>query len=1504
MSRRRTQRSTEDEQKRRRRGKQLFQGTLIESLESRRLLTTVITDTDPLTPAPSRFSFEYKDARDNAVRVVVVGDVSAEFIFARMTKGDDKGGGGWNELILNEHVPAGSKEDGRDLFHVYVAQASIDSYISIAHVPPVTTQGPRPMQPFTGGVSLTVFPSRGNELSKTTPGGTGDIFLGARTWTVPNVDNSGNRPIVYDNFNGLGIAPAPGSGRLFAGVSTAPNVSLGRFMFAGAISGHVFIQGSMQHFYCGALLTGMTAGQSEGAPLDPGNFYVAGDIRDILVKGSIGTHDVPGGNDRDKPNYFTGADFDIKGKVGQIRAGVDYMGSGTIYNNTPGNGLRTRQQEIEFRINPAINRGQFTDFENGQFGDNDAFFSNDTFDTAQFLGAINSKQLGAGSIQLNGYLQSVTLINDFVDYYAVPLMAGQTINIRMMAPITFQQQVIRNGVPTLVTVEQKSPLYVALIDPLQRLVASDHSSKGALTTQDPDDAFDPRQQELFSFKADRPGIYRIAVHTDAPTFAGAIRAGLVRYQLQVTGVGNVGLGGLVGNTIVATPSVGFIIDPGGGNIGGPGTNARSITGEYSNIEVVHGDLGAVFSTDYIVSTGGITATSVGGNLRAVDGLSLGIQDANVYRESIQVLAVTGSVGMVRGRESSGTAATDFNTFFNTPNLNFPIGRDVQWVIAADELITDLVVNGSVGVVQANSMGISTYAGSLNVNFDGVGKPGVIDLVECTTDLGTFQAGGPDINTNFGGNVRYIHVGGTAYRPRGFGGGSPEETTYVAGQEAQLTEDSGAQIILRPTLDQVFNPLTGGILDNSGVLTVLTYPIGRSLTEQGAAGVVIVRVTSTRGLAVRVTGGSAEIGEIVSQGSGPALVVDPGFDGIPNTADDNLGVDGIRNTGDDPFVLDPNAFSITGQPLDNSIDIRGGLVDVFDINGGGNFNYIRNFTPGEIVSTDVGPTLLLEATNLGFARSVVTPGTAVEGNVISDLVNTTDTEGSVFPYLQTKAAIIVHATSETGFAIQQLRAREAIGNVMILGRVQRIIANADGAGVKGVYEGITGSIFVRGQLREINIGEGVMPSGSGEFSHAGIYVLAEGGNFINDNSGLGRIGTVVNQGMGSDIRGDIVANNGIDQIILDGGSIINADIGVISGSAIVQGDPEQPVGGANFITTREFTTNYRIRQDGNIKLISIKNGGGIIGSWLRIYNIDDVVIKDGFGMVNTVLSTVGAGRFGNFTADGFGFRGVFWRGGQSLGNITATGLGNRLKTTAYPASLRFSEYLPMDPFFGVRPDALTDLHIVLGTSALMPSRKGTSASGTLDLSEVAVSRDVGSINVSSIRASNFNVGNNINSIVNRSYIDSARVTAGRIGTVAIGKDSLRTSFQVAGPVGPVIVGGTFRGSSRFFSSGQNGTIESFTVGKHLYGNVYAQKRIGVISVGGSYGSQGTRSGGSMGQFIVNGSFVSDSTLEVDDRLDQLTIGGDLEDGTLIRLGTLGNKIIGGAEVGTIDLKPWA
>lgn len=1473
---------------------------VIERLESRTLLTTIVTDTNPLTATPATQQFEYKDARGQTVRVVVHGDVSAEFVFARVTKGAEKTGFGGNDVILGEFVPplapndkgqlVANPEDGRDLFHVFVAQASIDSYISIARVANPPSRNPRPMQPFDGSVTLTVQPSSGDEVRKQTAGGTGSIYLGARTRdTAADIDDEADVPIRSARYNGQGLLPANSRNRLTAGFSTAPGVSLGRFLFGGAVSGQVIIQGSMETWYCGALLTGVTEGQIEGAPIALNNFYVAGDIRNILVKGAVGTNEVVVGEQGRAISYFTGVDFEVKGRVGQIRTGSDYAGVGTITNSNQGLGLRTRQQEIETRVPDGLNRGLFTEFENGQFGDREAFFHNDTFETAQFLGSINSKQTGANSVQVNGLYQWVPRVQDLADYYAVPLMAGQSITVRLIAPDVFTAGT---------AFEINSVLHVGVFDPERRLIASDYGDNAQHAPVA--NNLSAAQQQQFTFTADKPGIYRFAVGKD-PTFSTpGFRLGLEQpYQLQITGVGSMGLGGLVAQESVYA-------------ISGLNADRSSVLGSLGNIEVVRGDLGAVHSIgDFIVSglASGFNAIADGGDLRAIDAVSLGQFVGAAFGSDATIAVLTGSVGMIRSTGTDIAAhTTQINAFGRGTALLPPIGGDVQWIVAPNTFVTDLAVNGSVGVIQATRWGFTNYAGSLSVNADETGRPGVIDLIDVTGDIGTLQAGGPLISTGPGGNIRYMKIGpaATAYRPFTFGSSTPEETTFVQGQTATLTDDSGAQVVLTPTQQDVIDPLTGlPLVDingnpviNSGTLTVLTYPIARSITNQGGGGVAIVRVTSTRGVRVNTTGANAEIGSIVSTGTGPALVTDPGPDLLPNTGDEDLGEDQLPLTGDEPFVIDPANLN------DNSIDIRGARTDVYEIRGN-NFNSIRNGTGGEVPVINAGQVGNIDGTTLGIATSAFRPGMAVEQTTVIDNPGTAVSDGNTFPLNLAKTGVSVNGGSPTSFAVSNIRATRALGNVVAVGTVGNLQANSDNQGVRGVHEGIVGAAIVTGQLRLAQVGEGLNPSGSGNMGRAGLYAVTG----QNAAATVGRIERVVARN-GASIRGDIVTNNGIGDIeVTGGGSIINADIMNVLAPGVV--DPNNPGGGGGVATgtgadlspSREFSGLRTIVSNSLIDNILVQGAGGIIGTTISSASIGPIRSLGGFGIINTSLSTLGNGRFGAVTADGYGVRGVDFDGGQSLDSLSAVGPAKRLTTTSFSPDVRMSESLAVDPFFGTKPNALTDLHVLLGTTAKAPQRKGVSNGGSIDLSEVRVSRDVGAISANTIRASVFNVPNQIASINTGDYVDSMQVTAGRINRIDIGKDALRSSIQVAGPVGPVSIGGSFRGSSNLSATGANGSIQSFTTGRSLYGNVYAQQSIGSIRVGTVYGSAGGRTAGSLREFITNGDVLTGSKLEVEKELTRLVIGGDVQDGAAIRVGTLGTKTIIGDEVEAVNTKPW-
>src|SRR5688572_26797941 len=219
----------------------------IEPLEPRTLLHTLT----------GSGVFEYKDAEDQIVRVRYH-NIQAELVFGRVNENT-------NELVLSEPTFSfQGEEEGKDLFHLYIAQAGPGAFITAAQVPPITANV-RPMQPFTGNVQLTVFGSRGGLQAVSTAGGSGGIYLGAKTRDTPaNIQLEPDRPFLSDQFFGMGILGPRPNGRLAAGIHAEQGVDLDRFFWGGVISGQVDFGGSVDTLYAGGLLTGDTSGEGPG----------------------------------------------------------------------------------------------------------------------------------------------------------------------------------------------------------------------------------------------------------------------------------------------------------------------------------------------------------------------------------------------------------------------------------------------------------------------------------------------------------------------------------------------------------------------------------------------------------------------------------------------------------------------------------------------------------------------------------------------------------------------------------------------------------------------------------------------------------------------------------------------------------------------------------------------------------------------------------------------------------------------------------------------------------------------------------------------------------------------------------------------------------------------------------------------------------------------------------------------------------------------------------------
>jgi hypothetical protein len=265
------------------------------------------------------------------------------------------------------------------------------------------------------------------------------------------------------------------------------------------------------------------------------------------------------------------------------------------------------------------------------------------------------------------------------------------------------------------------------------------------------------------------------------------------------------------------------------------------------------------------------------------------------------------------------------------------------------------------------------------------------------------------------------------------------------------------------------------------------------------------------------------------------------------------------------------------------------------------------------------------------------------------------------------------------------------------------------------------------------------------------------------------------------------------------------------------------------------------------------------------------------------------------------------GGAVLNGLDARGDGKRLDTRQFTSSVRTSERRKVDPFFGTLTNRVTDLHKYLGTTAAAPVRKGRSNAGAIEDSTFSASRDLRSVRANAIKASDFNFGNRINSMIVQDIIDLMQVTTGGFDNMQVGHDARDSDITVAGPVGDINIKGNFLGSTRFRATGPNGTINNFSVGRSLFGILQATVDIGNITIGGDLGSSGVVGppafagidvGRDVRKLMVVGNVLSTASVQIDEDLNELIIGGDVEDGAVIRAGTIGKQDIGGGVFGSV------
>ncbi|HWE02259.1 MAG TPA: polymer-forming cytoskeletal protein [Tepidisphaeraceae bacterium] len=1412
------------------------------------------------------------------------------------------------------------------VFQIYISQSDSSGKI-------ITYAGagaPYNAPPLNG---FTIEPANGGPLVNIAgPPTGGDALIGARTRLIPIV------PITpYVPYQTLPVTPNSTFGpvgyvvgaNITPGIVSATGTDVGEVLVAGPVMGAVAFGGNIGLFYCNWLLTGTVNGSINHTDFpdytlpNPDNFTVAGSIGSLIVLNSIGE------DDGINPIYRTAFDMHVAGTIGEVRS---YDGIfGNINADDSPFAITDTDPTPQTEINPGVPMnvavglfefsGELTGIPMGTVGgvSNPTVFRNDDFYNPQYIGAISTAAGEAPSQSVvTGTLYADAVNQNFVDYYAVALMAGQTITAQVTDPLDV--------------------LHLGIYNPEDMLVASDFNSVSPSTTQ----------EQPFKYTVTEPGIYRFSVTNELNLgFSDAYPDQLIGdfgYTMTVQAVGNLAIGAIAARTgiqpdLAASPTFG----------------------------AANGDIGAITGEAQVASTaaapdpskiGPERITVQNGNFRDIDAGSIGDPTFNFPNPIVTI--PNGGLGRVDA--TSGDLVFDVPPLIEGPPP--VIGGDIQETSAAGDYQAILLSDGNIGVIKADAMtldgnddGVYPLWSTFQVNAgNNIATPGSIDLVDVTGDLGTLISG-PHFITGPEGNVGYVRVGGEAYRDNTFGGGTPETTEYQPGESVTLTDDSGAAVTITPTgIPGAIYPgnpepptqggvSPGGTLVNPALPQLEITAIGIE-GEPGvdAGGVAITQIISTGGVTVDgegdVPGQTVQIGQIITAGIGtPLIATPPAVVAAPVTtptvtpvvgpvyfpAPHSAGPVGRTFLQNPPPEIDPATVAATSY---NVLITGAARIDVFEtyacdttnpgifpstniIGGNAELNSVVNKTTGDIVNMEAASVGLLEDDGGQIGLSVSHTGVALNGEQVLE---------DAFPLLQAHNVVDIRGQSDgyIGAAIGTLIAPNGIGNFDVQGSIGNMTASILGP-VEVALPSLTMSDVATINALTLT-GSGIASSGSGEGSNAGLYVS-------------GVIGQI-NNATPNDIRGNLVSNVAFEGISISGGSIINSVIGVFAPGAPTLVLPVQTAtfgnytgtmvsatwnagfqtssieGGTNALTTFLSPITNPIYDLGNV---SVSGNGGIIGSDIRATHIGAVGAHGGFGIISTSISTTGAGTLASLYADGYGLRDDSFDGGASVGSITANGNGTNVSTQIFSSDVRISQSNSFDPYFGFAPDDLTDIDVALGATAAAPTNADTQT-GVIKDSSFDGSRDLGSVRAYLITATypnstNFDFANSIGTVTSTSDMINTNFITGRIDTFAPGGNLNNFSLTVSGTMRSLKIHGNVEGNSAIVAGGINGVIGSIVVNGSVQGTIKAARKItsaniignltgavtapiiGALKIGGSINGGNLTITGSIGTLTTKGDLATPGeSLMINGSVKSIKIGGNLNANISVS-GALGSLTVG-------------
>jgi hypothetical protein len=542
-----------------------------QAMEPRILLTTL------QTAGAATQTFSFLDAQNKQIAVTLHGNITAELY------------GSTNGTSLTDLVPGTNASGGTDIFAVYITASDVNSWIAINGV----------ADAFTGGISALYSGATGNGLPITAPTDAGQVYVGYRDSSGTTIKNIPVLTLSGGSISGAAqnVAQAQGgvsNGSFVAGIYDSGTI--GKVLIDGTVTGKVGVGGSVGDFYAGWLVTGdvTTGGQTV-----PDNFHVGGDLGSLLVRTSVGTQlaTITGTT----LNYDTGVQIHVNGNIGTVRVGGSFAGSIIADNANVGQSLASQNFVWSDPLTGLVinnNSTRVSTFEQGSIPAPDATdpLANGTFQSPYYVGS-----LGASDVTINGSLQGTNSRPDPVDYYAVGVMAGQTITVTLSADLAGAN--------------------LGIFDPDGRLVSTSVAAiNGTITA---------------TITADRAGAYRIAVGLPgdfdvdgAAGFAPAVTN--QNYSLTISGVNSTGIGGI--------------------------SAGADILIEGSGVGVAHGDLGAIVAGGNLLGTTFNDISVSDGNIGAIEGNSVGSLNGQTIG-GYPIVTVSGGVGLIHGTSFTAASVT-------------------------------------------------------------------------------------------------------------------------------------------------------------------------------------------------------------------------------------------------------------------------------------------------------------------------------------------------------------------------------------------------------------------------------------------------------------------------------------------------------------------------------------------------------------------------------------------------------------------------------------------------------------------------------------------------------------------------------------------------------------------------------------------------------------------------------------------------------------------------------